>query len=305
MALPLLPQTSQSIPPPYGRGRALLITDLDNTLYDFPRYYEAGLQAVVLALTNMLDLPESDVICQLREVFTRRGSVEYPFAVQEMDAVSRLPKVDARTLSLETTNAFWEAARGDLITYPTVYETLELLSRERVSVVALTDAPYREALRRLHHLRIEQFFSAVVALDWFGAHRSPAVGIRLSDVPGYVRRRPTQLGWKLKLEDRKPNRGVISALARRYRHEGMAQVAVGDSFERDLAPALELGMTCLHAGYGSRSISDGGLLLKVVPSILPEVRRSSVPHSAASVVSINRFEEALAYLPVQQRFDFQ
>src|SRR5690349_1067878 len=99
------------------RDSQLLITDVDNTLYDFGRYFEAGLARMVPYVGTGLRLKESEVLAQLRSVYTARGSIEYPFAVEEFEEAVGLSRLERRTVAQGSASAFWEGASEALVPY--------------------------------------------------------------------------------------------------------------------------------------------------------------------------------------------
>ena len=281
-------------------SRGVLITDLDNTLYDFRQYFDAGLADLVRLLEQKFRLAPSEVLSQLRAVYSARRNVEYPFAAAELEATRELDDNARRELSRETADAFWKAGSNELSPYPTVRETLRLLEEENIAVIALSDAPYYEAQRRLAHMALLSCFSAIVAPDWFG--RASRTTIRFGDLPGRERPPRGQYAWRLDKTQRKPNREVLCEILESVEDSKTPRVVVGDSYERDLAPAAELGVTCLRAAYGERPRTEDSLLLQVAPSVHPEVRGRRQPTTCdqGRIEDISAFGEVLRYLPVQQ-----
>lgn len=81
-------------------------------------------------------------------------------------------------------------------------------------------------------------------------------------------------------------------------------VVIGDSIERDLKPAINLGCTGIWASYGKRNEFDEGLLRQVVPDLLPEV---SIARQEASgpICEARKFEDIVRHLPIQQVMQYE
>ncbi len=131
------------------RVREVLITDVDNTLYEFGTYFEAGLRGPVPVAAASLGRSEGYVLDMLKTVFTARGSIEYPFPLADFPDVRDMSADRRRDLIRLTSEAFWREAISVLTPYPGVIATLRHLRNDGVDVVAFTDAPFHDAARRL------------------------------------------------------------------------------------------------------------------------------------------------------------
>jgi FMN phosphatase YigB (HAD superfamily) len=288
-------------PESLGRYRTkLVITDVDNTFYDFGAYFEAGLQALIPEVARQLQISTDAAIASLRAVYQKFGSIEYPFAIEEFQELKPLPLERRRAIVERTTAAFWESGRAALIAYPSVAETLAHLRRERVPVVAFTDAPVHEATRRVGALNLDKYLSGLVATEWFPRRKAATRVLRVDEVPGFVRvpRRLTVVG-RLAGEQRKPNAQTYERIAAAFGLNPVDVTVIGDSPRRDLAPAASLGMTAVWARYGERHPEREDLLQQVVPTRLPEIDASQAS-AASAFPAVDRFEELLKYLPTQQ-----
>lgn len=290
---------ARTAPPGRPRPRQLLITDVDNTLYEFGMYFEAGLEALVPTAASLLGISQDEVLNGLRSVYTERRSIEYPFALEEFPALRGRSEAERRRIVAETAAAFWQGAAAGLIPYPGVLATLQHLHRHGVHVVAFTDAPIHEALRRLRGLGADQYLAGLVATEWFGRRSRQTAVLRVADVPGFVRvpGRMSLVG-RLSDDDRKPNPRTFARIAEAFHVPPQAVTVVGDSPARDLDPAAALGMRAVWARYGRRDPAREPLLQQVVPFRLPEITRRQ-DDAASPYLAIDRFDELLAVLPTQ------
>lgn len=69
--------------------KKLLITDLDNTLYDWVSFYAQSFTAMLDVLVNILDVPKSELLEEFRQVHIKHGNSEYPFGALEIDSVKK------------------------------------------------------------------------------------------------------------------------------------------------------------------------------------------------------------------------
>jgi phosphoglycolate phosphatase len=276
-----------------------VITDLDNTIYDFARYYEAGLTGLVSRICSEFDFGIAEATARLREVYTARKSIEYPFAIEEFPELKSMPQTSRSKFVREALAAFWDGATGQLEAYRTVRETLRHLDQEGIPVIAYTDAPIHEAMRRLRALEIDCYFTGIVAQSWF--HRkNGTIIVLLDELPGH-RRTPRHLKfvWRASWDNRKPCELIYRKIALGMGINLRNIVVIGDSIERDLQPAIDLGCIGIWASYGKRSSGSEGLLRQVIPHLLPEVRdiRNEPPGKISEAC---QFEDVVQYLPIQQ-----
>jgi FMN phosphatase YigB (HAD superfamily) len=283
------------------RPRALLITDLDNTLYDFPAYYQAGLRAMVVRLGEALDIETNAVVEGLRSIYSSHHSIEYPFAIEEMPELRSVHENDRRDLIADALSCFWKEATAALSLYPTVLETLDELTRQGVPIIAYTDAPIHEAMRRIRCLEIDRYITGLVAQQWFRRRRRTTFVVPLRTVPGFMAPpRRFKIAWRVPYIDRKPNAAMYERIRCVFDIPAERVTVIGDSVPRDLAPAVQIGMRTVWARYGRRTGSaDETLLMKVVPHRLPEVG-ARVVDDCASDFQVDSFREILEVMPVQQ-----
>lgn len=141
---------------------SLVITDLDNTIYDWlgafvPAFYEMVRQAALL-----LDVSEDELLNDLKMVHQRHGDSEHPFALLETrtvaNALSGMTKKETVNFLDPAFHAFNRVRKENLKLYEGVYETLKYISSLSVPIVAYTDARVINCLFRLERLGIKSFF---------------------------------------------------------------------------------------------------------------------------------------------------
>lgn len=287
--------------PPRRRGRAreLLITDVDNTLYDFGAYFEAGLRGLVPVAATALGRSESYVLEALKKVFTLRKSIEYPFPLADFPEVRNMAPDERREVLQISSAAFWAEASAALTPYPGVLAALRHLRNDGVEVVAFTDAPFHEAARRLRALALDRYLSGFVATQWFRRPQHGTPVLRITDIPGFVRvRRSLSVVRRLEHTERKPNPQTYAEIMRAFELTPENVTVIGDSPSRDLAPAAGLGMQAIWARYGRRNPASEVLLQQVVPFRLPEIIVAQ-DADASPYPAVDSFDGILDYLHTQ------
>jgi phosphoglycolate phosphatase len=225
----------------------LLITDLDNTLYDWVTYFANSFRAMVKDMAVTLGFDEEKLLDEFKVVHQHHGNSEYPFAVFELPSVrerfpdaSRAELLDQLKSPLE---AFRAARAKHLKLYPGVLDTLQAIRREGVSIVAHTEAVAVHAYYRLLRLELVEYFNHIYALDlYLEPHPNPSRAAELTPPPGLIKLIP-------KVE-RKPNPDLLHDICRREGVEPSDACYVGDSLTRDVAMAKAAGVTAVWARYG-------------------------------------------------------
>lgn len=239
----------------------LLVTDLDNTLYDWVSFFARAFQAMVAELETLLGVHEEQLLSEFKSVHQRYRSSEQPFAVFDLPTVkSAYPGATRKELREHLAPALlaFNATRDrELALYPGVQDTLERLHAAGVVIVGHTEATAANAYYRLTKLRIDGYFKHLyVAAGRPVRHPDPSHAASLAPPRGLVTRLPNA--------ERKPNPAVLIDICRREGVPATRTVYVGDSLTKDIGMALAAGTIAAWARYGleyDRSLWD--LLVRV------------------------------------------
>jgi phosphoglycolate phosphatase-like HAD superfamily hydrolase len=206
--------------------RAILF-DVDNTLIDFMGMKQEGCRAAARAMV-LAGLPMTEV-----EAYDRLMETYFSVGIESNEAFSKFLKstgnFDHKILAAAI-NAYIKAKNKRLKPYPTVKPTLKKLREKGVFLAVVTDAPKTKAYQRLLGMGIEQYFRFVVGYEDTNAMKK------------------TGLPLKLALETLK--RQVPSLT-------NGETLVVGDSIERDVVPAANLGLQTAVCTYGQACVEVG------------------------------------------------
>jgi phosphoglycolate phosphatase len=226
----------------------LLITDLDNTLYDWVTFFTSSFRGMAEELTKLLDVGEQELLEEFRVVHQKYGNSEQPFAVLELPSVLRqYPGLSRSELTEKLDPAlhrFNSIRKQTLSLYPGVSEVLQHLTGQGVTLVGYTESILANAYWRIKTLGIDRYFSRLYTLQGMDA-------IHVSDKSRWV---DPPLGFVTVLprEERKPNPRLIADICRR---EGIALADtyyLGDSLVRDIGMANKAGVKSIWARYGTQ-----------------------------------------------------
>lgn len=235
---------------PTGRKRTLLITDLDNTLWDWFAAWHASFSAMLDRLTQLSGVPASVLEPQIRGIHQARGTAEYSHLLNE------LPALREAAWGVEPMDAYDEAlhvlaSERKKVTrlYPEVRATLEQLRAQGVTIVAYTESVAYWTEWRIRHTGLD----GVIDVLYSAPDHDLPNGVSIED----LRKRPDG-DYGLKLTEhratpkgsRKPNADILLAILEDAGHKASEAVYVGDSLMKDIAMAQQVGVLDAHAKYG-------------------------------------------------------
>lgn len=221
----------------------LVVTDLDNTLYDWYASFVPAFYAMVHQALPILDVREDVLLDELRLVHCKHGDSEHPFAILETPSfVKRIPPLskDEMRARLEPAFRIFDQSQSQALKlYKTVADSLQALRDLQVQVVAYTDARVSNSLTRLKQLGIDALLNRLYApahvFDVDEPHHAPDGFVRL-----------------LVATDRKPNPATLGDIFSDFGVAPFDSLYVGDSLSRDIYMAKLAGAHAAWAKYGTQ-----------------------------------------------------
>ena len=246
----------------------LIVTDIDNTVFDWVRYYVTSFNALLDTVANIIGSDRATLAAEARDVFSRHGSIEYPFLAQELTSVNKHYGDDIDKMLSEAVSrgreAFMAAAQNVLTPYADVRTTLAELKKRNpdLPVVALTDAPRYVAMWKLNKLGLLEFFDAVYGL---ADPRVPTceTNRRVKVDPEILLKHLQQsnFGFKGKIrilpdDYEKPGVRGLKTVLMDYELDESAEhrskvLWVGDNLRKDVGLGNRLGVRSAWAKYGT------------------------------------------------------
>jgi phosphoglycolate phosphatase-like HAD superfamily hydrolase len=271
----------------------LLITDLDNTLYDWVTFFALSFRAMVKSLAEITAISEEALLDDFKAVHQKHGNSEYPFAILELPLLrAKYSGYSDQEVLVAVDGALHEFNRvraQTLRLYDGVAETLERLRNDGVIIVGHTEAITVNAYYRLKKLQIDHVFSKLYSLDGFVRPHPKGEADRLP---------PAGLVEGVPLSERKPNPRLLLDICKRLDVSPKEAVYVGDSLTRDVSMATEAGVLAVWAKYGTlydRSLWS--VLVRITHWSDEDVRREEeLRHRFGNVhpdLTINAFSDVL------------
>jgi FMN phosphatase YigB (HAD superfamily) len=237
--------------------KKLLITDLDNTLYDWVTFFTASFRSMLEELMRLLAIEHKEkeakaeqILREFQMVHQKYGNSEQPFAILEIPSVQqRFPGLSQAELIKELDPAlhrFNSMRKRTLALYPGIADVLKRLSKQGITIVGHTEALLINAYWRLRALGVDSYFTRLYTLEGMESIYVPDGTRWVDPPPGFVTVLPR--------EERKPNPRLISDICQREQiPTSKASVYyLGDSRVRDIPMAKAAGITAIWARYGTK-----------------------------------------------------
>lgn len=232
--------------------RLALISDLDGTLYNWVDFYAPSFRAMVHVLARVTKLDEKTIIESFRQVYMKHKTVEYAFAIQELDIWESLKwsSDEVKEDAVEPARAaFRMARRKNLRLFPHVKETLEWAKTSGLLVIAYSNSPRIQAEMRLKYLRIDRFFDEL--WSWYDAEipqNAPEEVLNKHQIGKYNIASLRKNGFSL--SQAKPNPEVLQSMLARYHLSPERTYIVGDNLHTDISMARQVNACDIWARYG-------------------------------------------------------
>lgn len=273
----------------------MLITDLDNTIYDWVTFFSTSFEAMVKSLSDLLQVDEETLLGEFKQVHQYHGNSEHPFAILELPSVKRAFPNRSRQELLGCLKLPLDAFNNTRDRYLTLYEnvttTLEKIKQHGVKIIAYTDAFSVNAYYRIRKLGIEKYLTRLYASDGFDyGHPNPEKATYYQPPLGFLNLVPKN--------KRKPDPVILLEICERENTRPEDTIYIGDSLTKDISMANRAGITSVWAKYGTEfDASNWGILVKVTHWTPEDVEREEQLRlkykSANPDYTINRFADVL------------
>lgn len=147
----------------------LLISDLDDTLYDWTGFFVPAFYAMADEIARMTGISQAELINEYRAAHQRLGSVEYPYATLELPSIQayygHAPADEIKAALRPAFNVFNAMRDSHLQLFPGVEEMLKTLSAMGITLIAYTESSKENGFYRLQKLGIEPYFKHVYTFE--------------------------------------------------------------------------------------------------------------------------------------------
>jgi len=280
----------------------VLVTDVDNTLYDWVAMWVPAFGAMLARLAAESGVPRERLEREFHALHRRYGTTEYAFAIQELPSLVALhPGEDLVARYAAAIDDYRTARRRTLRLYPAVEDTLAAIRARGCLVVGYTESRAYYANYRIRALGLDGLLDHVYSppdhalpggVSPERIRKYPAEHYRLART---VHRHTPEGAWK---PDAALLRGILGELGA----DPSRTIYVGDSLVKDVAMARTAGVPDVFAKYGTVPDRAGYELLRRVTHWSSEMVERSERVRATDLAPTHVLEAGFAEL--LDLFDF-
>ncbi|MDA1089539.1 MAG: HAD-IA family hydrolase [Proteobacteria bacterium] len=242
----------------------VLITDLDNTLFDWVEIWYESFSAMLDQLVRDSGVPRKKLINEIKKIHEKYGTSEYAFLIEELPSLQELhQKEDIISIYDEAIHRFRSQRKKYLRLFPRVEETLMDIRKKGTLVVGYTESMAFYSNHRVRNLGLDE------RLDYLYSPADHDLPKGLT--PEQIRKYPAEQYELSHCEHRntppgelKPNPKMLLDIISDLGARPDECIYVGDNLMKDVVMAQEAGVTDIHAAYGEAHHRDEYQLLRDV-----------------------------------------
>jgi phosphoglycolate phosphatase len=275
---------------------SLVITDLDNTLFDWLKIWYDSFKALLDSVIEISGISADILIPEVKKIHERHGTAEYAFLLEELPSLRRGESTELVIAQYTPAiDAFRNARRAAMKLYPGVRATLDELKKCGCLLVAYTESMGFYSNYRMRHLDLDLVFDFI--------YSPPDHGLPQGLTPEAIRYYPAD-AYKLRATQHrhtpagevKPNPALLTDIIRELGGEKDRTIYIGDSKMKDVVMAQDAHVTDVWAKYGdTRGRPEYELLKKVThwPEALVQQEKQSVLVKASTHILKDSFSDLL------------
>ena len=252
---------------------SLVVTDVDNTLFDWVNYYTKCFWGLLEVVESLTDIPIATLAEESKAVFEKYGSIEYPFLVQELPSIAEKYGDDIDYMLDQimepARKRFLDLSTETLVPYAGVDQALKEIKKRypKAPIVALTDAHRYVAMWKMNKLGLLGDFDAVYGL------KDPQIPTcernrRVKVKPGILLKHLQQynFGYQGRIrilpdDYEKPGTKGLRTVLMDFEMDGPQYdrnqvIWVGDNQRKDIPLGKSLGVKTFWAEYGAKIPKD-------------------------------------------------
>ena len=244
--------------------RSVLITDFDNTVWDWFGAWHKSFTAMLEKLVEISGLSKYYLLAEIRKVHQRYGTSEYAFLLKHLECLREAAgSQDLLELYRPAIEAYRDQRRAACSLYPGVTDCFRQVRAQGTQIVMLTDSLSYYVAYQLQWLGLDGLVDLFASP---GDHEIPrdAHSNEWNLHPPMTAKLKHTRHFQLPPGVQKPDSDVLTSILEHIRADASDCCFVGDSKLKDMVMAKNAGVLDVHAAYGSSQDQAEYILLRCV-----------------------------------------
>jgi len=243
---------------------SVLITDIDNTLFDWVEIWFKPFDAMLEKLVSSSGVNRQQLIQEIKQVHQNHGTSEYAFLIEELPSlVTKYPDGNLVDKFDDVIHTYRTERKKALKLYASVLDTLKVLRERGVLIVGYTESMAFYSNYRIRNLGLDG------VIDYLYSPKDHDLPKNLTQ--NQIRRNPSQ-SYDLKFTQHrhtpagelKPNPKLLLDIISEIGAIPQQCLYVGDNLMKDISMAQKAGVYDAYALYGKAQNRPAYELLRQV-----------------------------------------
>ncbi|WP_422004014.1 HAD family hydrolase [Roseivirga pacifica] len=240
-----------------------VITDLDDTLWDWVTMWHNTFHPFYKALSLKYEIPEEKLLDAFQNLHRKYHTSESSFLIEELGLFTEIQikqiKEQADFNGLSLMHQYNKEKKENTKLLKGVKRTLEYLKERKVKVIAFTESKRFYTAYRIKHTELDGLIDVIYTPE---DHSLPEKFDRYYD-PEFWATKKTEV-VELHSDFRKPNKEILLEIVEKHDIDKDRLIYIGDKLHRDILMANQANITAVHANYGHNIHTEQYELLRRV-----------------------------------------
>ncbi|HEV7369824.1 HAD family hydrolase [Arenibaculum sp.] len=233
------------------RHANVLITDVDNTLFDWVKIWHSSFSAMLDELVLKSGISKADLISEIKLIHQRHGTSEYAFLIEEIPSLKR--ELSGEEILEKYDSAIYmyrKLRKANLKLYPGVLETLTFVKARGTRIIAFTESMAYYTSYRLKKLGLDGIIDVLYSPEDHDLPENISSKQKLSLSSNASQLEKTKHLYTPR-DARKPDSEILKKIICDAGSDPESAVYVGDSLMKDVVMAQQARAIDVYAEYGT------------------------------------------------------
>lgn len=231
--------------------KTVLITDLDNTLYDWFKIWYESFNSMLEKVIEISGIEKNVLLEEIKAIHQKHGTAEYAFLLQDIPSLQKLYGDKDKILREmdSAIHAYNSARKQNLKLYDTVEDTLKELKKRGVIIVGYTESKSYYSAYRMKRLMLDKYMDILYSPPDHEIPEGEGKNTKFDFELTVHRHTPEG--------ELKPNPKLLLDIVNGIGADPEECVYIGDSEMKDISMAKKAGIADVYAAYGNGHFNNG------------------------------------------------